>query len=48
MQIKEFQSDRSLCLVLDGAFAVAEGDIVIPLITRLTLPAAAETDQETL
>lgn len=48
IQIKEFQSDRSLCLILDGAFTLSEGDIVVPLVTRLTLPAAAETDQATL
>jgi hypothetical protein len=45
-KVLEFQPGRCLCLVLEGAGQIAEGDIARPLAERLVLP--IESDREEL
>jgi len=42
VQVVAFQPERCLCLILDGAGRIAEGDEARPLIMRYTLPAVTE------
>jgi hypothetical protein len=44
VQVVAFQPGRCLCLILDGAGRIAEGDEARPLVMRYTLPAV--TDDE--
>jgi curli biogenesis system outer membrane secretion channel CsgG len=41
-KVLDFQPGRGLCLMLDGAGRIQEGDIVRPLVERLVLPLEAD------
>lgn len=44
VQVTDFQPERCLCLILDGAGLIAEGDEARPLVVRYTLPAVADEE----
>lgn len=45
VKVLEFQPGRCLCLVLEGAEQIAEGDIARPLVERLVLPIEADREE---
>ena len=46
VEVIEFQPGRCLCMVLEGSGGITEGDIAIPVISRMILPQYADVPDE--